>query len=79
MYVIEPLVAPYCVHICVKSVADTEIVSLERESLPLCKRMNDLRVKTDRGDIERDGALLAREVVVKTGILGDEEGRGNSL
>ena len=79
MHVIEPLVAADRVHIGVKSVTNSEVVSLERESLPLCKRVNDLRVKTDGGDVKGYGALLAREVVVKTGVLGNEEGSGNSL
>ena len=79
MDIVKILIAADGVHIGVKTVANEEMIFLQSEALPFCQRMHHLRVGSNGGDIEGNGALLARKVIVQAGIFIHEEGRGNAL
>ena len=77
MEVIQLFVTANGVHIGEETLADIELVTLERKTLPLGKRVHDLCVDADVGNIEGDGALNAVEVVVQTGVFIHEQRSGN--
>ena len=73
------LVAAYCVHVGVKSLSGVEAVALQRQTLPLRKRLHDLCVSIGAQNVKADGALVAVEVVVKSGIRLDKQRCGHSV
>ena len=76
--VVHLFVAPDGVHIGEQALADVELVALERQPLPLGKRMDDLRVDADIGNVERDGPLDAVEVVIEAGFFIDKQRCGHT-
>ena len=77
--VVELLVAADRIHIRHKAVADEKAVVVQRQPLPLRQRVHDLRVQRGGGDVERDRALDAVQVVVQAGRRVDKQRRGHAL
>ena len=77
MEVIHFLVAANGVHIGEETLADIELVTLERKTLPLGKRVHDLCVDANVGNIKGNGTLDTVEVVVQTGVFIHEQRSGN--
>ena len=73
MEIVDLLVAADSVHVGEESLADVELIALERQTLPLGQRVNHLTVRADVGNIERNGTLHPVEVIVQTGIFVDEQ------
>ncbi len=78
MEIVGLLVAPDGIHIGEQPLADVELIALQGQTLPLGKRMDDLCIDADVGNIERDGALVAVEVVIEAGVFIDEQRRGHT-
>ena len=73
MEVVDLFVAADGVHVGEQALADLEVVALERKTLPLGQRMNDLGIGADVGNVKGDGTLDAVEVVVQTRIFIHEQ------
>ena len=71
--VVDLFVAADGVHVGEQALADLEVVALERKTLPLGQRMNDLGIGADVGNVKGDGPLDAVEVVVQTRIFIHEQ------
>ena len=70
------LIAADGVHVRAQAPAGVEPVALEREALPLCEGVDDLRGLVGTEDVEGDWALNAVEVVIQAGTgLDKERGR----
>ena len=79
MDVVQLFIPADGVHIGVKAAAYRKIVALEGQTLPFCQRVDDLRLRAHSGDVEADGALIAVQIVVETGILRHKQGSGYTL
>ena len=77
--IIQIFVSADGVHIGVQAAAHAEIVALQGHALPLRQGMDDLGVGTHGGNVKGNGALVAVQVIVQAGSLGDEKGCGNTL
>ena len=77
--IVQLLVPADGVHIGVQAVADAEIVPLQGKALPFGQGMNHLGIHTNRGDIEGYSPLVAVQVIVQTGVLGNEQRSGHTL
>ena len=72
--IVDLLVAPDGVHVGEQTLADIELVALQRQPLPLGQRMHDLRLGMDVRDIKTDRPLIAVQIVVQAGGLLHEQG-----
>ena len=77
MQIIGHFVAANGVHIGVKPFAHFKAIFAKGISLPLGKRMNDLKIGT-AVNIEFDRALHAVEVIVEPALVGHEKRRRNA-
>ena len=59
MEVVDLLVAADGVHIGKQALADVELIALQRQPLPLRKRMDDLRLGVYVGNVKTDRPLVA--------------------
>ena len=75
--IVHLLVAADGVHIGEQALAGLEVVALQRQTLPLGQRVYHLAGGTHVGNVERNGALHAVEVIVQTGTLLHEQGSGD--
>ena len=73
--IVHDLVAADGVHIRDQTFAGAEAVTREGVALPLSQGMHDLRFNADVGDVKRDGALIAVEIVIQTGSSFDKQRR----
>ena len=79
MEVVGLLVAADRVHVGIEALAHGEPVTAERVALPFGERLDDLSLSSaEGGDVERDGALDAVEVVVQTRGGIHEQRRGHA-
>ena len=78
MEVVDLLVAADGVHIGKQALADVELIALQRQPLPLRKRMDDLRLGVYVGDVKADRTLVAVQVIVQAGGLLHEQRRGHA-
>ena len=75
--VIDLFVAADGVHIGKQTLADVELIALERETLPLGQRLHHLRIRTNVGNVKSDRTLHAVQVVVQTGVFLHEQRGGD--
>ena len=73
MEIVGLFVAPDGVHVGEEALSGVELIALQGQTLPFGKRMDNLRLRTDVGDVEADGALIAVEIVVEAGALLDKQ------
>ena len=78
MEVVGLVVAADGVHIGKQALADVELIALQRQPLPLRKRMDDLRLGVYVGDVKADRTLVAIQVIVQAGGLLHEQRRGHA-
>ena len=77
MHVVQFLVAADGVHIRVKALARIEIVPLQGQPFPFGQGMDHLGLAPAQSrHVESDGTLYAVQVVVQSGIAGNEQRRG---
>ena len=78
MEVVYLFVAADGIHIGKQALADVELVALQRQPLPLRKRMDDLRLGVYVGNVKTDRPLVAVQVIVQAGGLLHEQRRGHA-
>ena len=73
--IVHDLVAPDRVHIGDQPLARADLIAAEGIALPLCEGMHHLRLRADIGNVKRDGALVAVQIIIQAGSLLDKQRR----
>ena len=79
MDVVQLLVPADGVHIGVQAVSHGEVIALQGQPLPLRQGVDHLGFLAHGGDIEGDRPLVAVQIVIQAGVLGDEQRGGDPL